>query len=333
MQRIVIVGAGGIGTLTAQHLLTQHLLTRAATGHTVPAAAATEPVEVVVASRSGSARLAGAEAVAVDAADTEAMTRLAGGASVLINAVNPTSYTAWQQQWPPMAAAFLAAAERTGAGLITVSNLYGYGPFDGVLTEETPLASTGKKGRIRARMWEDALAAQQRGGVRVTEVRPSDYFGADGRRQASFFNDFLMRPLLAGRTAWLPMGDPDAPHSWSYLPDIARLVAELAVRGESDDRVWGRPWHVPTSAPRSAREVAADLAELGLVRNPRVRRAPKLVMTAARVLPLIRELDETRYQFDRPFVLDASAAEEAFGMAPTPWADALRETCAGFAAQ
>jgi hypothetical protein len=56
-------------------------------------------------------------------------------------------------------------------------------------------------------------------------------------------------------------------------------------------------------------------------------------MAMARVIPLIRELDETAYQFERPFVLDASAAEETFGLTPTPWDQALRETVAGFAEQ
>lgn len=315
MERIVIVGAGGIGLLTAQQLLTGQGTGKA-------------DREVVVATRSGSVQVEGARNAVIDAADADAMTRLSEGASVLINAVNPTSYAKWPQQWPPMAAAFLTAAERTGAGLITVSNLYGYGPHDGPLTEQTPLAASGTKGRIRAQMWRDALAASETEGARVTEVRPSDYFGGAGRRQGSVFNDFLLRPLLAGRTAWLPMGDPDAAHSWSYLPDIARLVALLADRAD-DPQVWGRPWHVPTTPPRSFREAAGDLAGLGLVRNPRVRRAPRLVMAAARVVPTVRELDETRYQFDHPFVLDSSAAQELLGLHPMPWEEALRETCAG----
>ena len=39
---------------------------------------------------------------------------LAEGAVALYNCVNPPSYTVWPEFWPPVAAAFLEAAERTG---------------------------------------------------------------------------------------------------------------------------------------------------------------------------------------------------------------------------
>jgi hypothetical protein len=42
-------------------------------------------------------------------------------------------------------------------------------------------------------------------------------------------------------------------------------------------------------------------------------------------VPQLRELRETRYQFDRPYVLDSSRFETTFGMAPTPVERALKE--------
>ena len=45
------------------------------------------------------------------------------------------------------------------------------------ITEATPLAATGRKGRVRARVWQDALAAHQAGRVRVAEVRAADFVG------------------------------------------------------------------------------------------------------------------------------------------------------------
>jgi hypothetical protein len=43
--------------------------------------------------------------------------------------------------------------------------------------------------------------------------------------------------------------------------------------------------------------------------------------------PLVRELNETLYQFERPFVSDASTFQRAFGpFEPTPHGDAVRRT-------
>ena len=156
----LVIGAGVIGSRVAGMLAEQ--------GH-----------RVSVVSRRGSGP-AGVTTVAADAADAGTMARLAEGVAVIYNCVNPP-YHRWPADWPPIAASLLGAAARSGAVLVTLSNLYGYGPaarslgrgYDEAhpMTEATPLAATGRKGRVRARVWQDALAAHQAGRVRVAEVR------------------------------------------------------------------------------------------------------------------------------------------------------------------
>jgi hypothetical protein len=47
--------------------------------------------------------------------------------------------------------------------------------------------------------------------------------------------------------------------------------------------------------------------------------------------PLVRELNETLYQFERPFVSDASKFQGAFGpFEPTPHQEAARRTVEWF---
>lgn len=305
----VVIGAGGIGRGAAQALT--------ALGH-----------EVALVTRSGTdPALPGVRAVAADAADRAAVARIAEGAASIVNAMNPRQYTQWARDWPPVAAALLGAAEDTGAGLVTVSNLYLYGRVDAPMTEATAIRPNGTKGEIRARMWADALAAHESGRVRATELRASDYFGPGSTKGTSFLNQYVVTPAAAGKTVRLVMGRPDAPHSWTYLADIGAFAAVLA----TDERSWGRAWHVPTAAPRSLRDVAAEVAALTGHPAPRVAAYPAVVKAAARVVPLIRELDETSHQFERPFVLDSTAATETFGVQPTPWDVALKETLAAVA--
>ncbi len=304
MSKIVVLGAGGIGRSTAQHLV--------AAGH-----------EVVVASRSGRDPMVdGVRAEAVEATDPAAVSRLAGGAAAIVNALNPSKYTTWDREWPPLAAALLQGAAATGAGLVTVSNLYLYGQLDGPVAEDAPIRPNGHKGRIRATMWTDALAAHQAGRVRASEVRASDYFGPGASRGASYLNTYVIAKAAAGHGVRLPLGLANVPHTWTYVDDIGALAARLA----TDERGWGRAWHVPSAAPRTIAQVAADTARLAGQPAPQVRRLPALVRALARVAPIVRELDETRHQFERPFIVDSTLASSTFGLQPTPWDTALRQT-------
>jgi nucleoside-diphosphate-sugar epimerase len=307
MGRHVVVGAGGIGRCVAAEL--------AARGH-----------QVILVSRSGkNPGIPGVQPVVGDASDAVALTTIATGADSLVNAMNPSKYHQWRRDWPPAAAGLLAAAERTGAGLVTVSNLYLYGRVEAPMVESTPVRPHGDKGRVRAQMWADALEAHRAGRVRVAELRASDYFGPGAGARVSLLNEFVIAPAAAGKPARLIVGKPDTPHSWTYLPDIGKLAATLA----TGHRSWGRAWHVPTSPAKSMAAVAADIAAAVGRSTPLVRAHPRLVKLAARVMPVVRELDETAHQFERPFVLDSTAATSTFGLEPTPWADALATTIDG----
>ncbi len=293
----LVVGAGEVGSAVA--------LLLAETGATV-----------VLASRSGRGpadpRI---RRVSVDASSVEALLAVAPDAVVVYNCVNP-EYHRWATDWPPMAAAFLAYAERTGAVLATVSNLYGYGPVDVPMTEDLPLAATGAKARIRVRMWQDAKAANDAGVIRATEVRGSDYICPG---EQSMLGDRVMPRVLAGKGVQL-IGDVDQPHTWTAPIDVARTLITAA----ADPRGWGRAWHVPSNAPRTQREAVRDLAAAAGVPEVKVSTVPSaLLRLAGAFQPVIRELKETAYQRERPYLLDETAARKAFGIEPTPWDEIL----------
>jgi nucleoside-diphosphate-sugar epimerase len=293
MDTHLVVGAGPVGTATARRLVQA--------GH-----------HVRVVTRSGSGP-DGTERVGADAADAPRLAELAEGAVAIYNCVNPT-YSRWVTDWPPVAAALLRAAESSGAVLATVGNLYGYGPVDAPMTEETPLAATGHKGKVRIAMWHDALVAHDAGRIRTFEVRGSDYLGGN-----SLLSVLVTPALRKGRRAYVP-ADLDAPHTWTCVEDVAALL----VTGVYDERAWGRAWHVPSDEPRTVRELTAMAAsELGV--RPKLTSMPYAVLWAAGMVnPMAKELRETQHQFRGPFVLDSSAAQEAFGLVPTPTAEAVR---------
>ena len=128
-----------------------------------------------------------------------------------------------------------------------------------------------------------------------------------------------MDRLLAGRKVRV-LGDPDAPHSWTYVPDVGRTLAVLG----TDERAWGRPWHVPTGPAVSQRELAVRFCAVAGAPAPSVGAFPSGTLTVVGVVSAqMRELKETLYQFDRPFVLDSSACTATFGIEATPLDEAL----------
>ena len=296
-----VVGSGPVGAVTATRLAEQgyrvRMVSRTGTG----------PV------------LDGVERITADATDRDRLTSILAGAEAVYNCASPP-YHRWPAQWPPLAASVLAAAARSGAVLVMMGNLYGYGPVEHPISERDPLAATRPKGAVRAAVWAQALAAHEAGRVRVCEARASDYFGPGAGRQTPLGRS--MPGLLRGRTVRV-FGDPDAPHSWTYLPDIAAALITLA----TDPRGWGRAWHVPTNPPMSQREVFAALARIAGLAPPLVVTIPSWQLAAARlVVPAVRETDEVAYQFQRPFVIDSTAYETTFGARATPMPDALAAT-------
>jgi nucleoside-diphosphate-sugar epimerase len=302
-ERHVVVGAGPVGLATARLLAEQ--------GH-----------EVVLVSKSGAGpELDGVRREAADVADASRLTALAEGAQALYNCVNPPSYTVWPEFWPPVAAAFLEAAELSSAVLVTAAPLYAYGPVDAPMTEGLPDAATTKKALIRGGMWAEAKRRHDAGRISAVEVRGSDYMGP-GVPTATGHIARVAPAALQGRTVRV-FGSPDQPHSFTDVRDMARALVRVA----GEPTAWGRVWHAPTNPAKTQTEVLQDVAASVGRTIGKVKSMPHALLSVGGVVvPLLRELRETEYEFTRPYVLDSSDAEEKLGLEPTPWADVCRAT-------
>ena len=255
MARYVVLGAGAIGRGTAREL--------AEAGHTVR-----------IVSRSGrGGGIRGVEPVAADVTDATRLSEIAEGAGAIVNALNPAQYWKWDELWPPMAAAILEAAERRRAALVTVNNLYLYGRVDGPMREDTTVSPNGHKGEIRARMWRDALALNDDGRLRATELRASDYVGA-GMDMQSVLNAFVIKPAMRGRGGLAAHGRP------RRAPHLDLGARRRAPRGSPGHRALRQPGLGPALA-RAERAPAVDGAGGCRHRCPRGPARP-CVRTASR---------------------------------------------------
>jgi nucleoside-diphosphate-sugar epimerase len=263
--------------------------------------------------------------VAADAADPAEAAEASTGAGVVYHCVNP-GYTRWPELLPPISRSILGAAESSGAKLVFADNLYAYGPVDGPLREDLPATATGAKGRTRIEVADELLAAHRDGRARVTIGRASDYYGPGGANSTS--GDPVFGRTLAGkRPVWT--GKLDVPHTFHYLTDIARGLVTLAERSEAD----GGIWHLPAAEPLTAQQFFDLVFEAAGRPTPAKAQiaGPALLAVAGLFSPTLRELRETAYQFRRPFVIDSSRFERAFGrLEPTPHRAAVERTVQWF---
>jgi nucleoside-diphosphate-sugar epimerase len=301
----VVFGAGQVGAPLAERLL--------AAGK-----------RVRVAKRSPGGVPSGAELRTGDAADADFCAQAAAGAAAVYHCMNPAYDTAlWARLVPRYMDNLIAAAGAAKARLVVLDNVYMLGrPGGRALDEDTPPNPCSRKGEIRARAAGRLFEAHRRGEVRAVAGRASDFYGPGGR--LTTLGDFFWKPALAGRKVWSPV-DPDAIHTYHYIPDVAAGLATLA--GAPEDAL-GRAWMLPCQPAGSLRDLVARIAKL-LGRPIAVGRVPKPVLRAMGLfVPLVREMNEMLYQWDEPFVIDDRRFRERFGAQPAGLEEAARATLA-----
>ena len=282
--------------------------------------------DVRAVNRSGEAALP--EGVSVHQADlsnaAEAQQAI-DDASTVYFCVQP-AYTDWPALFPPLLDNAIDAAEQTDARLVVADNCYMYGPTDEQLTEDLPHEATGRKGRTRAAMAQTALEAHESGRVDVTIGRASDFYGP--HVTISSVGERVFANALAGKS--LPvLGNPDTLHTYTYIDDFADALVTL---GEHEQAL-GEAWHVPAAETITTREFV-DLVCESAGTDARLRPMPSWMFRVVSTFSgELKELRETMYIFEEPFVVDHSKFADAFGADPTPHEKAIEQTLGWYRAR
>jgi nucleoside-diphosphate-sugar epimerase len=305
MSRHVVFGTGQVGHLVVEHLLRD--------GH-----------DVTAVNRTGTRGLPGAHLVAGDASDSRFTEQVCAGAVAVYFCLNAPSYDRWSEQFPPLQRGVLDGAASAGARLVVLDNLYAYGPPRGRdLVETMTPAPTSDKSATRAAMTEELLLAHGRGQAEIVIGRASDYFGPGTTRSA--LGASVFGPALTGRIAQV-MGDPRQLHSYSYTPDVAAALVNLATARD----VAGQVWHLPVAPARTTQDLIDHIYSL-TGHRPRTLAAGRLALAAfGLVRPAMREYQHTLYQFTDRWVVDDSSYLTRFGEHATPLPDSLSATVAWY---
>jgi nucleoside-diphosphate-sugar epimerase len=247
------------------------------------------------------------------------------GAAVVYHCVSPPRYDRWATDLPPLFEAITGATQRAGAKLVLLDNVYMYGHAGGKpYTEDTPMRPCSEKGKLRAELAQGLLDRQAAGELELAIGRAADFFGPGSVTTAIFHQRFFDQ-LAAGKKVDI-LGNPDAKHSYSYTPDVAR---GLAILGTSEE-AWGKVWHLPVAFQGTTRELAQRFAD-ALGQSLEIRPVPRWMLRLLGIFsPLIRATIEMNYQFEEDYVVDDARFRETFGtgpdLGPTDLDEAVRAT-------
>jgi nucleoside-diphosphate-sugar epimerase len=278
---------------------------------------------VRVVTRKGQANVpAGVEVIRGDATDPNSTREVCKGATHIYNCTNPPDYHKWPEQFPPLQAGILAGAAANDAKLIVMENLYMYGPHQGLpMTEDLSHKGQGSRSSTRVQMTKTLFEAHQSGKVRAVSGRASDFFGPRVRQSAA--GEQIFRAALEGKRAQV-MVNGDAPHTYTYMPDIGKA---LVILGEHDEAL-GQAWHIPSPETVTPRQFLTMVCE-ETGQSPKLLVVPKwLVQMMSLFIPPLRGISENFYQFEEPFIVNHSKFERVFGdqMQPTPLRQAIHTT-------
>lgn len=238
---------------------------------------------------------------------------------VVVFAVQPPYHDWGNGRFERLLDNVLAASTAVGAKLVFVDNLYAFDGAAGPITETSPRA-TNRKAVLREALAQRALAAHDRGDLRVTIGCFSDYFGP-GEGADSTLSITMLDPALAGGRM-RAIYDLDVPHVFAYLPDMAELFLTLAL----DERADGRRWVLPHGPATTQREVQRLIAEAAGVTPRHGVYGPVMMWLGGRFDRDIREVVAIRRQWQHPWEVDGSAFTATFGEHPSTALDAAITT-------
>lgn len=231
---------------------------------------------------------------------------VAGSRIVYFTAGLPPDTGLWERQFPTMLKHALDASRAAGAAFAYFDNTYMYPQDDRLLTEDTPFAPVGRKGRVRARMAAMVLEEMARGDIPVLIARAPEFYGP-GRTQ-SFTNALVTDRLKAGKPPRVPIRD-DTKRTLIWTLDASRALAML---GNTPD-AYGQTWHLPCCDDRPTYHgfVAMACEAFGVPVSYRV--IGKWAFAAAGLVsPQVREIRELLPRYGQDNLFDSGKFKRRF---------------------
>jgi nucleoside-diphosphate-sugar epimerase len=225
----------------------------------------------------------------------------------------------WQDNWPKLMRATIDACIRHNARFVFFDNVYMY-DIDAIphMSEDSPVNPPSKKGIVRKEISQMIMDEVKSGRLMALIARSADFYGPGNEK--SFVTETVYKNFQKGKAAnWFV--NADKKHSFTFTPDAAKATALL---GNTND-AYNQVWHLPTDKNTlTGREFVKLYADEMKVKN-KVSVLPLfMIKVLGLFIPIMKEMPEMMYQYDRDYFFDSSKFEKRFNFKPTTYLEGVK---------
>ncbi len=262
------------------------------------------------------------ELLSADLSDASQVEKAVEGSSIVYLTVGFDYNTKlWQKMWVPLINKVIDACLKHQSKLVFFDNVYTIGG-DNVkhITENSPISPTSKKGQVRAEVYKLILDAMEKKNLKAIIARAPDFFSEIKDR--SLLMNLVYDNLAKGKKAqWFC--NTKVIHTIGYAPDLAKGTAIL---GNTED-AYNQIWNLPTDPEIITGEQWINLFAEEMKTSNKYQVLPSWGMKMLGLfVPILKEMYEIRYQYDRDYYFDSSKFNKTFNYAPTTNKEAVKKT-------
>ncbi len=229
--------------------------------------------------------------------------------------------SAWKQQWVPFIQNVVDACLEHHSKLVFFDNVYAIGGNHvNHITENSPISPTSKKGEIRAEVDRIILKNMAENNLQAIIARSPDFFGGTARQSSVLMNLVYDNLVKNKKAQWFC--NSKVVHSMGYVPELAKGTAMLG----NTDEAYNQIWNLPTNPQKITGQEWINLfaAELGKENKASV--LPNWIVKGfGLMVPVMKELAEMNYQYDRDYYFDSTKFNSYFKFTPITHADAVKQ--------
>lgn len=225
----------------------------------------------------------------------------------------PYKTSVWKQNWIPFITNVVESCSEHKSKLVFFDNIYAIGG-DNVnhITEESSFSPTSEKGKIREEVDKIILKNIEKRRLKAIIARAPDFFGGTSKENSIIMSIVYDRLKKGKKAQWFC--NADKVHSYGFVPDLAKGTAILG----NTESAFNQIWNLPTSSEKTTGRKWVELFANEMGQKPGLIILPNwLLKTLGIFVPVMKELAEMNYQYDRDYFFDSSKFNEHFSFKPT----------------